>query len=244
MAMGKLSQHRSREPDERATCPLELVHSDLAGPVDPTAKDGFRYALSFVDYYSGVNMVYFLKLKSDTTVATERFLADTAPYGSIRRIRSDNGTEFTCKEFRSLLIRNQIKHETSAPYSPHQNGTVKRGWRSLFEMARCMLLEAQLSKELWANAVMASAYIRNRCYKSRTGGNPYGAMPGRKPDLSKMDIFGTTCYAYVQNSKKLDARSGKGVVVVRLEHSHSFNDSLDNHSTASGVYVAGLQGMQ
>ena len=24
------------------------------------------------------------------------------------------------------------------------------------------------------------------------------------------------------------------VVVVRLEHSHSFNDSLDNHSTASG----------
>ena len=24
------------------------------------------------------------------------------------------------------------------------------------------------------------------------------------------------------------------IVVVRLEHSHSFNDSLDNHSTASG----------
>ena len=29
--MGKMSQHRSREPDERATCPLELVHCDLAG---------------------------------------------------------------------------------------------------------------------------------------------------------------------------------------------------------------------
>ena len=39
-------------------------------------------------------MVYFLKQKSDTTVGTERFLADTAPYGSIKRIRSDNGTEF------------------------------------------------------------------------------------------------------------------------------------------------------
>ena len=71
------------------------------------------------------------------TVATERFLADTAPYGSIKRIMSDNGTAFTCKEFRSLLIRNQIKHETSAPYSPHQNGTVKRGWRPLFEIACC-----------------------------------------------------------------------------------------------------------
>ena len=92
-----VTQHRSRESDERATCPLELVHCDLAGPVDPTAKDGFRYALSFVDDYSGVNMVYFLKQKSDTTVATERFLADTAPYGSIKRIRSHNGTEFTSK---------------------------------------------------------------------------------------------------------------------------------------------------
>ena len=158
-------------------------------------------------------MVYFLKQKWDTTVATERFLADIAPYGSLQRIRSDNGTEFTCKEFRSLLIRNQIKHETSAPYPPppHQNGTVERGWRSLFEMARCMLLEAQLTKELWANAVMASAYIRNRCYNPRTVKTAYGAMTGRKPDLSKMHIFGTTCYAYVQNTKKLDARSEKGV---------------------------------
>ena len=102
-----------------------------------------------------MNLVYFLKQKSDTTVATKRFLADTVPYGSIERIRSDNGTEFTCKEFRSLLIRNQIKHETSAPYSPHQNGTVERGWRSLFEMARFMLLEAQLAKQLWAYAVIA-----------------------------------------------------------------------------------------
>ena len=55
--IGKRSQHRSREPDERAICPLELVHCDLAGPVDLKAKDGFRYALSFIDDYSGLNMV-------------------------------------------------------------------------------------------------------------------------------------------------------------------------------------------
>ena len=61
-------------------------------------------------------------------------------------------------------------------------------------MARCMLLETQLGKELWAYAVMASAYIRNRWYNPRTGKTPYEAMRGRKPDLSKMHIFGTTCY--------------------------------------------------
>ena len=55
--MGKMSQHRSREPDERATCSLELVHCDLAGTVDPTVKDCVRYALSFVDDYSGSSHV-------------------------------------------------------------------------------------------------------------------------------------------------------------------------------------------
>jgi hypothetical protein len=53
----------------------------LAGPIEPTAKDGFKYALSFVDDFTGINMVYFLKQKSDTTEATEKYIADVAPYG-------------------------------------------------------------------------------------------------------------------------------------------------------------------
>ena len=147
---GKMAQFRNRKPDARATSALELVHCDLAGP-----KDGFRYALSFVDDYSSVIMIYFLRAKSDCAAATEKFLADCAPFGNVKTIRSDNGTEFTSKEFESLLVKNQIRHEKSAPYSPHQNGTVERTWRSLFDMARCLLLESKLPKELWTYA----AYI-------------------------------------------------------------------------------------
>ena len=36
---------RNQEPDIRATKPFELIHTDLAGPVDPVGKDGFRYAM-------------------------------------------------------------------------------------------------------------------------------------------------------------------------------------------------------
>ena len=78
---GEMFQTRSREPDQRAKAPLEFVHCDLAGPIEPTAKDGFKYALSFVDDFTGINMVYFLKQKSDTTEATEKYIADVAPYG-------------------------------------------------------------------------------------------------------------------------------------------------------------------
>ena len=201
--MGKMSLYRNWEPNKHATCPLELVHCDLAGPIDTTAKDGFRYALSFVDDYSAANMVYFLKKKSDTTEAEERFLADTAPYGTVKHIRSDNGTEFTCKSFKSLLVKYRIKHETSAPYSPHQNGTVERGWRSLFLYDKRSVVRGKVAK----SAVMHSAYIRNRCYNERTGKTPYEVLTGQKPDLGNMHVFGTICYAYVQNKKKVDARS-------------------------------------
>lgn len=180
---GKFVQSRNREQDTRAKAALELVHTDLAGPIDPEAKDGFRYALAFTDDYSGAVFVYFLKAKSDTVKATEKFLADIAPYGTIKCIRSDNGTEFTAKEFQSLLSKNCIRHETSAPYSPHQNGTAERNWRTLFEMARCMLLESKLPKMLWTYAVMTAAVIRNRCYNGRLQQTPYYALTGRKPDV-------------------------------------------------------------
>jgi hypothetical protein len=92
---GKMCQTRSREPDQRAKAPLEFVHCDLVGPIEPTSKDGFKYALSFVDDFTGINMVYFLKQKSDTTEATEKYIADIAPYGKIKRLRSDNDLRFS-----------------------------------------------------------------------------------------------------------------------------------------------------
>lgn len=138
---GKFVQTINRKPDARATEPLGLVHTDLAGPISPESREGFKYTLSFTDDFSSAVFVYFLKNKSDTVQATERFLADVAPYGKIKRLRSDNGTEYTAKSFKSLMVKNGIRHETSAPYSPHQNGTAERNWRTLFDMARCMLIE-------------------------------------------------------------------------------------------------------
>lgn len=126
---GKFVQTRSRDPDAKADAPLQMVHTDLAGPVPNESIDGYKYVQSFTDDYSNAVFVYFLKTKADTVQATEKFLADTAPYGKVKCMRSDNGKEFMCKDFQTLLRKNNIKHETSAPYSPHQNGTAERGWR-------------------------------------------------------------------------------------------------------------------
>jgi len=211
--LGKMTQGRSREPRSRSSVPLELVHTDLAGPVDPVSNEGFRYAQLFTDDYTGTMFVYFLKQKSDAVEATEKFLADSAPWGKVKTIRSDNGTEFTCQKYESLLRHNKIRHETSAPYSPHQNGTAERNWRTIFEMGRCLLIDAGLEKHMWPYAVLSAVYIRNRCLNRRIGKTPYEAMTGRKPDVSNMRVFGSRCFAYKQEKKKLDTRCTEGIFV-------------------------------
>ena len=94
-AEGKMTEYRNRNPDRRATAPLELVHTDLAGPIEPADRNGYKYVMAMVDDYSGILMVYFLKKKSDAVYAIEKFLADVAVYGTVKRLRSDNGGEFT-----------------------------------------------------------------------------------------------------------------------------------------------------
>ena len=138
--LSKTTNTRSHKADIRPTKPFEIIHTDLSGLIDPVAKNGFRYAMIFVDDYSGCSFMYFLKEKSDAPKATERFLADTNPYGKVKTfnfhadvfsagetkcLRSNNGGEYISNEFKSLLTRHGIKHEFSAPHSLHQNGTAE-----------------------------------------------------------------------------------------------------------------------
>ena len=69
---GKMSNDRNKTLDSKATKILALVHSDLAGPI---TKDGYKYVLNFIDDYSGLTMLYFLKHKSNTLLATTKYLA-------------------------------------------------------------------------------------------------------------------------------------------------------------------------
>ena len=76
-------------------------------------------------------------------------------------------------------------------------------------MGRCLLIEAKLPKYLWTYAVLTASYIRNQCYNVRLNKTPYEAFTGVKPSVQNMNIFGTVCYAYVQEKKKFDPRSEK-----------------------------------
>nr|GFA95831.1 retrovirus-related Pol polyprotein from transposon TNT 1-94 [Tanacetum cinerariifolium] len=70
----------------------------------------------------------------------------------VRRIRTDNGTEFVIQTLREYYEEVGISHETSVARSPQQNGVVERRNRTLIKAARTMLIYAQAPLFLWAEA--------------------------------------------------------------------------------------------
>ena len=117
-----------------------------------------------------------------------------------------------------MLVKNKIAFESSCPSS-----TAERGWRSIFDMARCLLIESKLQETLWTYAVMATDYIRNRCYHQRIKQTPVFMLTGKVPNVSKLHVFGSVCYAYTEiNKKKLDPRSKKGVFLGYDQYSPAY----------------------
>ena len=77
-------------------------------------------------------------------------------------VRFDNGKELVNKELEKFASEKGIVIETTAPYSPSQNGVAKRFNRTLLELAHAMLIEKDLPAFLWDEAVAHAAYLQNR----------------------------------------------------------------------------------
>ena len=127
---------------------------------------------------------------------------------------SDNGKgEYVNKENAEWLAQHGIRHETSAPHTPEQNGSAERLNRALLEPVRCMIIESGLPACLWAEAISYSYAI----LMSRTAQfTPYEYWNERKPDMTLIRIFGSK--AFFRNptvSSKLEPRSQEGLFVGR-----------------------------
>jgi transposase InsO family protein len=100
--------------------PLELLHMDLFGPIAYISIDGSKYCLVIVDDYSRFTWLFFLQEKSQTQETLKGFLRRAQnEFGlRIKKIRSDNGTEFKNSQIEGFLEEEGIKHEFSSPYTP------------------------------------------------------------------------------------------------------------------------------
>jgi transposase InsO family protein len=148
------------------TRPLEMFHMHLFGPVAYISISGNTYDLVIVDDYSRFTWVFFLQDKGETYVVLKKFLrrAQNEFDAKVKKIRSDNDTEFKNTQVEDFLDEEGIKHEFFAPYTPHQNRVAERKNRTLIEMARTMLDEYKSLDQFWVEAINTTCHATNCLY--------------------------------------------------------------------------------
>lgn len=177
---------------------LELVHTDICGPMKTVSQGGSRYFITFIDDYSRFVVTRFLRQKSDAFEAFKDFMveAEKQTGRKLKCLRSDNGREYINAKFESFFKQHGIRHQTTVSYTPQQNGVAERANRTLVEMSRCMLEASKLPQSLWSEALNTATYIRNRSpTKLIKGITPYERWSGRKPSVSHLKVFGCEAVA-------------------------------------------------
>ena len=197
----------------RARKPLELIHSDVFGPITPTSYDGKRYLVTFIDDFTHFTVCYTMESKSCVYQCFRKYesMVTTLFSSKIKRFRCDNGREYLSNEMKEYFEKQGIQFEFTVPYTPQQNGVAERMNRTIAERARCMLLHANVSKNLWSEAVMAAVYVINRCPTTALKNVlPATLWFGRRQKLDKLKIFGSKAYLHVSKQKqkgKFESRS-------------------------------------
>nr|GEY87826.1 retrovirus-related Pol polyprotein from transposon TNT 1-94 [Tanacetum cinerariifolium] len=222
-AMGKSTKktHKPKFEDTNQE-KLYLLHMDLCGPMKVESVNGKKYIPVIVDDYSRFTLVKFLRSNDETPDFIIKFLKmiQVRLKVLVRRIRTDNGTEFVNQTLRDYYKEVDISHETSVACSSQQNGVVERRNRTLIEAARTMLIYVQAPLFLWAEAVATAYFTQNRSIiRLRHGKTPYELLQSKHPDLSFFHskhpdlsffhVFGALYYP-TNNSENLGKLQPKG----------------------------------
>jgi hypothetical protein len=194
------------------TQPGDLTHMDLCGKCSPISIHGNQYFHTFLDDATRRPRVCFLKTKDGATLAVKNYVTNLKTQGKTpKALRFDRGREFVNNDLATWLMAQGIEIQTTAGYSPAQNGAAERLNRTLVELARAMLLARDIPLFLWEYAIRHAAYLRERAEtRAKPDTTPYMEWNGIKPDVSHLREFGTPVFILQQGQKeppKLQPRS-------------------------------------
>jgi transposase InsO family protein len=130
---------------------FELVHFDVWGPIIESF-DGYKYFVTFVDDFSRVTWIYFLKFKSEVVDVFKDFhmLLMTQFSMKLKILRSANRTEYMSQKMTQYLASHDILHQSSFVGTPQQNGVAERKNRDLLEQTRALMIQMHVPKSFWS----------------------------------------------------------------------------------------------
>ena len=133
-----------------STLPLQLIHSNVAGPFRVRFLRGASYFLTFIDDYSKKTWIYFLSSKDQVLENFKIFHQEMERiFGhKIGILRTNDSQEYTSKAFYSYCASFGILWQLSQPYTPQHNGVAERKNRTILDIVRCLLVDRQVPSHL------------------------------------------------------------------------------------------------
>src|SRR6266542_1650100 len=118
-----------RQNNQKQTISLtdifERWEVDIVEPL-PITREGNRYIVVAMDYFSRWPKAKSLKVANADTVAMFLYEEIICRFGALRTLQSDRGTHFVNELIQRLTKRFKVKHSLSSPYHPQSNGLVER----------------------------------------------------------------------------------------------------------------------
>jgi hypothetical protein len=189
--------------------------------------NGYLYYVFFIDDHSRKTWIYFLKTKDGVLARFQEFKArvENLTGMRIKVLRSDNGGEYTSRDFSDFCIEAGIKMEYSIPYNPQQNGLAERKNKTIIEATKVMIHDHNLPMIMWEKASMTTVHVHNKSpHQILKNMTPEEAFTGVKPEVGHFRIFECPVYFHVPKEKrtKLDPSSRKSTCVGYSESSKAY----------------------
>ncbi|GAA0152202.1 hypothetical protein LIER_10741 [Lithospermum erythrorhizon] len=160
--MGKQHRVKFNKVSQRRNAILELMYSDVCGPMKVKTMGGNSYFIRYIDDYSRKVSIFALKTK-DQVCETFKYLhqlVERETKNILKCIRIDNGGEYI-GDFDRYCKSKGIRHEQSVPKIPQHNGVAERMNRTIVEKIRCMLSHVNLPRYFWEKALVTAVQIIN-----------------------------------------------------------------------------------
>ena len=194
---------------------LELIHTDICGPFDPTIF-GERYYITFTDDYSRYLTVYLLKSKDESIKMFEIYkkMAEILHNGKkIIKIHSDRGGEYTSNNWKEFCTKEGIQISFSPRKTPQLNAVAESANRIVNWKIRAVLADSGLPKEYWGFAAKVCTLYKNMSPTSKKEYTPFEHWFGKKPNLKMQRVFGCLCFYKEPSMPKFEPQTNKGILL-------------------------------
>jgi len=161
---GKMHSNAFPSSSSCATQPLELVHSDLHGPLPVAMREGYHYWMTFIDDATSHHAAMQLKCKSDAFEAfkTYKAFAENHFQMKMKEFQDDKGGEYMSAAFIKFTDTCGIHRRHTTHNQPQQNSIAEQANQTMADDISAMLFEAKLPLLLWGEALTTQIHVWNR----------------------------------------------------------------------------------